>query len=92
MEAAVFVKGGVRRPWDVGMPPGNTLNNAFWRHIYTELRNQVHINPQVIIGRPIEIKFTKLNQECGGGRFCKGVMGVCPPENSISIRKKSATV
>ena len=47
-----------------GMPPGiflNTLNNAFWRHIYTELWNQAIL--QVII----EIMFTGIK----GLVFCE---------------------
>ena len=43
-----------------GMPPEffffNTLNNAFWRHIYTELKNQAI--SQVII----EIMFTGIKK------------------------------
>ena len=49
-----------------GMPLGiffNTLNNAFWRHFYTELRNQAI--SQVII----EIMFTGIKKKLEGSSF-----------------------
>ena len=30
---------------------------------------------------PVYVSKKKVIQDCGGGRFCKGGPGACPPEN-----------
>ena len=76
MEAAAFVGGGGGEGGlETGPPPGNvlknTLNNTFWRHIYTELRN--HGFSLVITSRNYVYQYLKkITKECGGGCFCGG--------------------